>query len=238
MIERSLEVPLGQYYLQRLRTHLTDAYCGVTLRKFPEDLFVYESILWEKEVNVVVELGAGKGGSALWFRDRLMTFYGYRRWPVSGPLVISLDVDAVKAKSRLRAVDRTFDKTITLLEGDVLDPKWADRIRGMLPNDARPLIVEDTAHLYETTLAALKNFSPLVSVGGIFVVEDTHRDVPEMCLPEWKVDENGTPITLPAGPKQAVTDWLVSEGKNFKVRRDLERYLVTSHPGGWLERVR
>ena len=41
--------------------------------KFPEDLRVYEHLLWQTAPSTVIEVGVKDGGSALWFRDRLRT---------------------------------------------------------------------------------------------------------------------------------------------------------------------
>ena len=47
-------------------------------------------------------------------------------------------------------------------------------------------VVEDSAHTYETTLAALGSFARFVPQGGFFVVEDGCVDIEEMRLaPDW-----------------------------------------------------
>lgn len=53
------------YWLRRLHQHNHDSYAGLTMSKFPEDLRVYEHLLWEIRPNVVVEVGTDHGGSAL-----------------------------------------------------------------------------------------------------------------------------------------------------------------------------
>ena len=72
-VRAQLEAPLRDYWLDRVRQHMQDSYLGVPLVKFPEDLRVYEHLLWRSRTNVVIELGTFRGGSALWFRDRLRT---------------------------------------------------------------------------------------------------------------------------------------------------------------------
>jgi cephalosporin hydroxylase len=89
-------------------------------------------------------------------------------------------------------------------------------------------VIEDSAHEYETTLAALTGFSDLVPPGGFFVVEDGCVDVEELRLsPDW-----------PRGVLPALHDWLqTSAGQQFTVRRDLELYGVSCHPEGFLQRA-
>ena len=84
---------LRQYWLARAAQHTHDSYAGVPLSKFPEDLRTYEHLLWETGTDTVLEIGTQAGGSALWFRDRLLLNRRYRR-TAREPLVISVDVIA------------------------------------------------------------------------------------------------------------------------------------------------
>jgi len=214
------------YWLARARQHTEDWYAGVRIAKFPEDLRVYEHLLWQSRANVVIELGASFGGSALWFRDRLRMFAAYGR--VSWPRVISIDLDIESARAAISAADPDFEQTISLIGGDVLDPSLPALVAEQLPADARCFVVEDSAHTYETTAAALNGFARFTPLGGYFVIEDGCVDVEEMrASPDW-----------PRGVLPALHDWLATPaGSQFVVRRDLELYGISSHPEGYLQRV-
>jgi len=221
-----LEESMRTYWLARARQHTEDWYAGVRIAKFPEDLRVYEHLLWQSRANAVIELGASFGGSALWFRDRLRTFAAYGR--VSWPRVISIDLDIESARAAIGAADPDFEQTISLIGGDVLDPSLPALVTEQLPADARCFVVEDSAHTYETTAAALNGFARFTPLGGYFVVEDGCVDVDEMRVsPDW-----------PRGVLPALHDWLATPaGSEFVVRRDLELYGISSHPEGYLQRV-
>jgi cephalosporin hydroxylase len=225
-VESRLGQPLRDYWLERVAQHTQDSYAGVTLSKFPEDLRIYEHLLWADRPNVVIELGAQWGASALWFRDRLRTLAGYGA--IEAPLVISVDIGAEGARAHLDAADPAWEREIRLLAGDVRDPSLPVQVAELLPPGARCLVVEDSAHRYDTTLAALEGFARFVAPGGFFVVEDGCVDIEEMRLDgSW-----------PRGVLPAIADWLASSaGSGFRVRRDLEIYGVTCHPGGFLQRV-
>ena len=117
---------------------------------------------------------------------------------------------------------------VEILEADLLDPALPGRIRALLPDRARPFIVEDSAHEYATTRAALVGFADLVPVGGFFVVEDGCVDVEQLRLdPSW-----------PRGVLPALHDWLATpQGQRYRVRHDLELYGMSCHPGGFLQRA-
>jgi cephalosporin hydroxylase len=221
-----LSETVRDYWLDRVRQHMADRYAGVPMSKFPEDLRVYEHLLWRSRANVVIEIGAEHGGSALWFRDRLRTFASYGR--IADPHVISIDVDTATAHANLEQADPSYGELIAIVEGDVTDPALADRVGELISPGARCFVVEDSAHVYETTRAALDGFARFVPVGGFFVVEDGCVDVDEMrASADW-----------PRGVLPALHDWLDGpQGSGFRVRRDLELYGVSCHPEGFLERV-
>jgi cephalosporin hydroxylase len=215
-----------EYWLDRVRQHTADRYADLPISKFPEDLRVYEHLIWISRANAVIEIGSAFGGSALWFRDRLAAFARYRPGP--DPQVISIDRDIAAARGNIEATDRSFAHTIALVEADVTEPELPDRVATLLPPDSRCLVVEDSLHVYDTTLAALRGFARFVPVGGFFVVEDGCVDVEEMRASEdW-----------PRGVLPALRDWLETpQGKAFELRRDLELYGITCHPEGFLQRV-
>src|SRR5215217_4783933 len=94
-----LEATVREYSLERVSRHKRDSYAGVRLAKLPEDLRVYEHLMWASKPNTVIEIGTLDGGSALWFRDRLRTLATYTA--IGQPLVISVDVDVRGAREVL-----------------------------------------------------------------------------------------------------------------------------------------
>lgn len=225
-VEAPLAENLREYWLDRVRQHTSDSYAGVPLSKFPEDLRVYEHLLWASRANVVIEIGIERGGSALWFRDRLRTMASYGR--IADPKVISIDLDTATARANLERADPSYDELIEVIDGDVTDPDLPRTVEPLLPAGSRCFVVEDSAHTRETTAAALRSFARFVPVGGFFVVEDGCVDVEEM-----RGSDN-----WPRGVLPALHEWLATpQGAGFRIRRELELYGVSCHPEGFVERV-
>jgi cephalosporin hydroxylase len=223
-VEIGLDDRVGSYWSARVEQHLLDSYVGVPLLKFPEDLRTYEHILWSTGANAVIELGCHSGGSALWFRDRLRTFASYRgKTPYA---VVSVDVDIDHARRAVESVDPSSEG-LTLLQGDVTDARLPELVASHLPEQSRCMVVDDSAHTYATTSAALRGFAGFVSRGCFFVVEDGCVDVEGM-----RVDPN-----WPRGVIPAIEDFLSSPpGRGFTHRRELELYGITCHVRGYLQR--
>lgn len=216
---------LRDYWLARAAQHTSDRYAGVPMAKMPEDLRVYEHLLWLDRPTTIIEIGTQFGASALWFRDRLRTLVAYGQIPASQ--VITIDVETTRAREHLAAADPGYEREIAVIEADVRDPDLPRRVAELLAPGARCLVVEDSAHVEETTRAALEGFARFVPAGGFFVVEDGCVDVEEMRISaDW-----------PRGVLPALEKWLATdEGSQFEVRRDLEVYGLTCHPRGFLQR--
>ena len=229
MLPRPVKIRLSEtlrdFWLARAEQHTGDSYAGIRLSKFPEDLRVYEHLLWESGANAVIEIGTQFGGSALWFRDRLTAFARYRASPP--PCVVSIDINIDSARQGIEAVDPTYSDSITFLRADVAERDLAERVESLLPPGSRCLVSEDSAHIYETTLGSLERFARFVPPGGFFVVEDGCVDIDDLRLSsDW-----------PRGVLPALHDWLATpEGAKFQVRRDLELYGISCHPYGFLQR--
>lgn len=221
------ETTIRDYWAARANQHTQDRYLGIKMSKFPEDLRVYEHLLWVAAPSVIVELGAQSGGSTLWLRDRLRTLASY--CPLATPpKVIAVDIDLDAARHNVAARDPRWSESIAFVEGDVRDPAVRERVAAELPPGAACMVIEDSAHTADTTRAALELYSDLVAPGGFFVVEDGCVDVPWMRIaPAW-----------PRGVLPALSEWLATEqGSRFRVRRDLELYGLSCHPHGFLQRV-
>jgi cephalosporin hydroxylase len=178
------------------------------MAKMPEDLRTYEHVIWGTKPKVIVELGSGStGSSGLWFADRLDILSG-------GGKVISIE------KTGQVALE---DPRITFIHGDLTDQKVAERVAD-LAGGADVMVVEDSRHDYNTTLAALRLYSPLVKEGQIFVVEDTI------------VDDKEASIFGDHGVLPAVDAFLLEEPRF--VRQNLDLYGITMHSGGWLQATR
>jgi cephalosporin hydroxylase len=141
---------------------------GVPMKKDPFDLALYPLLLWELRPATIIELGAYRGGSALWMAD-LLDLYG-----IDGH-VYSHDIDVDRITAR--------HERVTFLRADSNDIGSfdAERLRS-LPHPW--LVLEDThRNIYEL----LAFFDRFLTAGDYVVVEDTidvrfHRQLQRFAL--------------------------------------------------------
>jgi cephalosporin hydroxylase len=194
---------------------LATRYKGVMFLKSPFDIALYTQLVDRLRPGTVIEIGARQGGSALWFAD-VMGNFGIP------PRVVSLDLPEVVAEITVR------DPRIVFLSGNAL--RLEDTLTpALLAGLPRPwLVIEDSAHLRETTLATLDFFHRHLQAGDYIVVEDgviafmgeTYRD-------------------LDNGPMKGMEEFLARHAADYEVDRaicDFYGRNVTWNPNGWLRR--
>ena len=204
-------------------------YAGVPLSKFPEDLRTYEHLLWAgraptRSSRSGPRPAAARCGSAIGCWPK-------RRYGRIGrdPHVIWVDVARRARASELDRADREWARTISLVEGDVRDRATVEAVARLVAPGARCFVIEDSAHEYDTTLAALNGFARFVPPGGFFIVEDGCVDVEALRLDAGVAARRAARrCTSGSRPRRA---------REFRVRRDLELYGISCHPEGFLQRA-
>jgi len=210
---RPFKVGLPQDALVRVQEGaFKTRYRGLVCCKNPFDLVLYVQLLERLRPRTIIEVGSFAGGSALWLRDQ----------------VRALEIECAIISIDIRPPHQQFDGVV-FCPGDSFAPETS------FPNDAiaaapHPwLVIEDSAHRYESTLAVLRYFDPRLEKGDYVVVEDgVLADLP-----------GDSYAMLADGPNRAVAAFLTSTGDRYDIDVGLCDYYgpnVTYCPNGWLVR--
>jgi len=191
---------------------LKNRYKGVRLAKNPFDLALYLRVLEKLKPKTIMEIGTSEGGSALWLRDQCRAL-GF------GTKVISID----------RIPPALDVEEISFLEGDSTCPRETFP-HAQLAGSPHPwLVIEDSAHTYESVHAVLDYFDQNLLSGDYIVVEDG-----------VVADLRGQAYLRYAdGPNMAVADFLLDKGARYRIDSDTCDYFgsnVTYCPNAWLVR--
>lgn len=211
--QRSWHTSLPRETLLGLQRSLHQyTYRDVPLLKNPFDLALYPRLLWALKPRTIFEIGSKSGGSALWMGD-LLDSYG-----IDGR-IYSLDI--VK-------VERVSHPRVTFLEGNGREP-GATFTPPMLANLPRPwLVIEDADHAYETSIAVLKFFDPLLLAGEFIIVED------------GIISDLTADAAANSGPHRALKEFLAAHSGSYEIDArycDFFGYNLTWCTNGWLRKL-
>lgn len=183
------------------------SYFGVQALKNPLDAWVYQEIIWEQKPDFIVEIGNAYGGSTLMLAH-LCDLMGQGQ-------IIGIDLSHVHIPEQV-----TNHPRVTLIEGDAT--LVFPQVRTLIPDQAKVLIIEDSAHTFDNTLNILRRYQELILPGGYFIVEDG-------------ICHHGLDLGPQPGPYEAI-EAFISEGAAFEIDRARENFLITWNPKGFLRK--
>lgn len=187
---------------------------GWPIVKHPNDLMMYQEIIWQTQPELIIETGTYGGGSALFLAHML---------DAMGPedsKVISVDIEVNPD------LPLDHDRILFLSGLSSTDLRVMERVRDAAAG-RKTMVILDSDHREQHVLKELKLYSPLVSKGCYLIVEDTH---PLSIYSGVSPRDDG----YPAG---AIRKWN-PEQHGFMIDKRRERFLFTQNPGGYLKRVK
>ncbi|MBT5909793.1 MAG: hypothetical protein HOH25_08335 [Opitutae bacterium] len=197
--------------LQRMQDRLMSksTYWGIPTLKNPVDFWVYQEIIYSIKPDYIIEIGNYMGGSTLALAHMLDNL-GHGE-------VVGLDIDHTRL-----ADNASNHPRIKFLEGDAKNT--IEVVKNIIQEKSSVLVIEDSSHDYDNTLAILQLYSPLVSVGSYIIVEDG-------------ICHHGLDVGPKPGPYEATSDFVL-ECKEFVIDRSCEDFIITWNPCGYLKRIR
>jgi cephalosporin hydroxylase len=200
---------------------------GRPIIQLPEDVLRIQEVIFAVRPDVIVETGVAHGGSLVFYASLLQVLGGGR--------VIGIDVE-IRPHNR-RAIESHFlAPRIHLVEGDSVAPDVVGRVRGMVGQGERVLVLLDSCHSKAHVTAELEAYAPLVSVGSYVVATDgIMEDVVGLSRTHADWGWNN--------PRQAALDFarrhpeFSLEEPAFPFNEGLVRHRVTYWPSAFLRRV-
>lgn len=196
------------YYHKLFYYHAGDLnWMGVRTVKNPNDLWIYQEIIFEQKPDYIIETGTRFGGSALYLAH-ICDLVGNGK-------IISIDTDT--------SIQRPSHNRIQYIADSSTSDETVAFIKSQLQSNSKLLFILDSDHSRNHVLDELNVYSPLLKKGEYIIVEDTNI--------------NGNPVLphFGLGPMEAVKDFL-KMNKAFESDRSRERLFHTHNPKGFLKK--
>lgn len=189
--------------------HYHVTYKGVSALKCPFDYTLYQMLIMELKPDLIIEIGTQKGGSALYLADLL---------ELNGKGVVhTIDLPGNEEHPSLYTHPRIKVFKTGLMQYDT----------GSLSSYPVILVIDDGSHQYRDCLDALFKFSPFVTTGSYFIIED------------GIINAMGKEKEFNGGPLRAIGEFL-SANKDFEIDRkycDFFGSNATFNTNGYLKRI-
>lgn len=188
----------------------TSTWMGKHILKCPNDLFVYQEIIFETRPNLIVETGTAYGATTL-FLAQMMDLAN-----IDGK-VVSVDVADYPG--------RPIHPRIKYINGSSTRHSVLKQIKEYVKRYDKVMVILDSDHSKSHVLKEARKLGKWVSRGCYMIIEDSNV--------------NGNPVRkdFGPGPHEAIEQYLQEFPGCFEIDTSREKHLLTFNPGGYLKRL-
>ncbi|MBN9386586.1 MAG: class I SAM-dependent methyltransferase [Chloroflexi bacterium] len=189
--------------------HYNVTYRGITYIRCPFDYVLYQMLISEVQPDLIIEIGTNAGGGALYMADLL---------ELNGKgIVHTIDIN-----DSINELAANHKRIKYFTDG------WENYDLSLAEGYEKVMVIDDGAHQYRQVLPAFARFSPLVTLGSYYIVED------------GIIDELGMSELFEGGPLRAINEFL-QDRDDFVIDRrwcDFFGRNATFNVNGYLKRVK
>lgn len=142
---------------------------GVPVIQLPQDLVAMQELVWSLKPDVIIETGVARGGSLIFYASMLQLLDG-------DGIVIGVDID-IREHTRKVLDSHPMAKRVRTVEGSSIDPATVARVRDLVGDRKRVIVVLDSMHTHAHVLEELRQYAPFVNKDSYLVVFDTTIEV-------------------------------------------------------------
>lgn len=138
---------------------------GVPIVRLPDDIAVFQEIVFAEQPDTIIETGVARGGSLV-LSASLQEISGL------APRVLGIDLN-IFPHTRLAIENSRYSPWISLLEGDSRSEEVHDVVAAFVRDSRKVLLVLDSDHSHSHVLGELASLSGLLPIDSLILVADT-----------------------------------------------------------------
>jgi len=216
---------VANQWLQKLMQHKYTYqfdWLGIPVIQMPNDLIVFQEIVWKTRPDLIIETGVARGGS-INFWASMQDLCG-----INGR-VVGIDIE-IRDHARKAIENSKYNQNIKLIESDSVNKSTEDIITKIVSEHKKVMVILDSNHTHSHVYKELEVYSKFVSSDCYLIVLDTMTEFLEK--PEdrpWGPGDN---------PLTAVREFMEKLSGEFTLDLSYESRSVPSlAPSGfWLKK--
>lgn len=201
------------------------SWLGEPCLNLPEDMFALQEIIINTKPDYIIETGVAWGGSILFGASMIKL--------IGGKKIIGIDTFMpLNVKKRILK-HKFLSNNIKLISGDSTSEATIKKIKQIIKDSKKVLVILDSNHTHEHVLKELNLYSKLITKGNYLICADTIVEfIPKQTHRKraWGPGNN---------PYSALKVFLKSKKNRFKIDKDIcNKLLFTNHPKGYLYAIK
>jgi cephalosporin hydroxylase len=191
---------------------------GVPIIQMPEDLILFQEIVYKTQPDLIIETGVARGGSIIFWAS-IQKLCG-----ITGK-VLGVDID-IRQHARNAIIDSNFKDEIYLIEGSSVEEQIVNQVKNCVSQHKKIMVVLDSNHTHEYVLSELEIYSKFVTKDCFMLVLDTVID--DLNIDPYRSWGPGS------SPKSAVKEFMLKNSAEFIHEQSYEdRALLSVAPYGY-----
>lgn len=196
---------------------------GEPILNMPQDMFAIQEIIYQTKPDFIIEVGTAWGGGLLFYSSLLEI--------IGGKKVIGIDIFIPEDLKERISKHQKLANRIKWVLGSSIDEHTIRKVKDIIGNSKRTLVILDSYHSHAHVLKELFLFQEFVGKGHYLICGDTIVEyIPEQKhrKREWGHGNN---------PKTALDEFLATN-RRFVADKNIEnKLLLTCNPGGFLRAI-
>lgn len=194
---------------------------GMPIIQMPEDIVLFQEIIWETQPDIIIETGIAWGGGVVLYAS-ILELIGKGK-------VIAIDT-VLPQKNIDQIMKFPFSKRIHLLEGSSTDLSIFEKVKTLIQPKDKVMVILDSNHTHEHVYNELNLYAPLVSQGQYVIAQDTIIEkIPQQAHRVRPWGKGNSPLSA--------VEQFIAKNKQFTNSNPFNRRALTScHMDGYLMR--
>ena len=195
---------------------------GVPIIQMPEDLILFQDIVYKTQPDLIIETGVARGGSVVFWAS-IQKLCG-----ITGK-VLGVDID-IRQHARNAIINSSFKDEIYLIEGSSVEDQVVSQVKNHVSYHKKIMVVLDSNHTHEHVLSELEIYSKFVTKDCFMLILDTVID-------DLNIDPDRS-WGPGSSPKSAVKEFMLKNSAEFTREQSYEdRALLSVAPYGYWRKI-